>query len=261
MLAAQHMAFLKAVIPPDGKSPFVVTAYSYPAGQTVDFQVDFKYAAPNEVNWRERVVCPVTGLNNRMRATIHLFDIEMNAYPESSIYLTEQVTQTFRYFSSNYRNTIGSEYLGDSIPLGEVNLSGVRNENLCSLTFSSESFDAIVSLDVMEHIPAYSDAFRECYRCLRPGGKLMWSAPFLAGSEENVIRARLGEDGEIQHILEPEYHGDPLTQGGVLCFTHFGWKVLDELKSAGFTDAYAIPYQSVKFGYLGPETFLFFAVK
>lgn len=259
--AAQHVEYLRALTPSDGHSPFAVTAYSYPAGQTVEFLVDFKYSQPGEVNWRERVVCPVTGLNNRMRATVHLFDIEMDVYPDMVVYLTEQVTPTFRYFSQKFRHAIGSEFLGNTVPLGQMNRDGVKNEDLCSLTFPSESVDAIVSLDVLEHVPQYTDAFRECHRCLRPGGKLMWSAPFLPGSQKNVIRARIGEGGVIQHILEPEYHGDPMTPGGVLCFTHFGWEVFEELKVAGFRDAYAVPYQSAEFGYLGPETFLFFAVK
>ncbi len=89
----------------------------------------------------------------------------------------------------------------------------------------------------------------------------MWSVPFIPSSKTNSIRAKL-VDGQIQHIITPpEYHGDPLSSNGILCFQHFGWEMLDEMRLAGFRDAYAICYQSIPFGYLGCEQFMFFAVK
>lgn len=88
----------------------------------------------------------------------------------------------------------------------------------------------------------------------------MWSVPFIPSSSTNSIRAKL-IDGTIQHILPPEYHGNPLSTDGILCFQHFGWEMLKEMRQAGFRDAYAICYQSVSFGYLGGEQFMFFAIK
>ena len=45
-------------------------------------------------------------------------------------------------------------------------------------TFAPESFDAIVSLDVLEHIPSPSDMVRDLSKLLRPGGFFIVSAPF-----------------------------------------------------------------------------------
>jgi hypothetical protein len=89
----------------------------------------------------------------------------------------------------------------------------------------------------------------------------MWSVPFSLRSPTNITRAILNPDGSVRHILEPQYHGDPLTKDGVLCFTTFGWEMLDQVKTAGFRHAYAVPYQSIEFGYLGPEALMFFAEK
>ena len=50
------------------------------------------------------------------------------------------------------------------------------------------------------------------------------------------MRARVLADGGIEHLLEPEIHGDPVA-GGVLCYYHFGWDLLDALRAAGFRDA------------------------
>lgn len=259
-LNAEHMTFINAHTPKH-RRPFSILGYSYSAEKQVNFLVDYQHAGEvGPVIWRERVCCPETHFNNRMRATFHLFDVEMSPYPDLNIYVTEQVTPIFKYFEGRFQNIVGSEYLNGEVPLGKSNSDGIRNEDLCALTFKDESFDAVISLDVLEHIPNYIYAFRECARVLKPHGRLMWSVPFIPSSRTNSIRARV-VNGEIQHILAPEYHGNPLSPKGILCFQHFGWEMLDEMRSAGFSDAYAVCYQSIPFGYLGGEQFMFFAVK
>jgi len=256
----RYQSFEDSLIP-SGVDSFVVNAYSYTAEQKVPLHVDFQHAPPGKVNWRERLLDPVTGFNNRMRATFQMFDFEMGAYSDSEIYITEQVTPIYDYFASKFKNITGSEYLGENATSGEIDSRGIRHEDLISLSFSDETFDQIISLDVLEHIPDYQKAFSECYRVLKPGGRLMWSVPFIAVNAENSIRARIADDGTIEHILPAEYHGDPMSDKGVLCFQHFGWEMLDQMRECGFKDAYAMCYWSSEFGYLGGEQFLFFAEK
>ncbi len=72
---------------------------------------------------------------------------------------------------------------------------------------------------------------------MRNGGQLILTAPFLNASPTTLIRARI-EDGDVVHIEAPEYHGNPtIPREGVLCFYHFGWDLLDALRSAGFRSA------------------------
>jgi hypothetical protein len=253
-----HMDFLKDVT--SSKSEFLVKGYSYTAKKQVSFLVDYQHSDGTNVNWRERVCCPDTYFNNRMRATFHLFDIEMEAYPGSKLYITEQVTPIYTYFSEKFQNVIGSEYLGSDLSPGELNKEGIRNEDLCQLSFPDNEFDKLISLDVFEHIPEYKKGFSECARVLKPGGKMMWSVPFISSSTENSIRAEI-IDGEVNHILPPEYHGDPLSDKGALCFQHFGWEMLEQMREVGFKDAYALCYHSDEFGYLGGEQFMFIAIK
>lgn len=258
---AREAQQLERLLPPGGTAAFTVPGYSYPAGEMVEFLVDFHYSAvPGQVNWRERLVCPVTGLNNRMRACLHLFDLEMAVYADSRIYLTEQVTPTYQAFRHRHGDVVGSEYLGAGMPRGALRADGIRHEDLCDLSFADASFDAIVSLDVLEHIPDYRQALRECRRCLRQGGRMMWSVPFLPYSQASVLRATVDGQGVVTHHLPPEYHGDPLGEGQVLCYTHFGWDLLEQVKAAGFQDAYALAYRSREFGYLGDLSLMFFAV-
>ena len=47
-------------------------------------------------------------------------------------------------------------------------------------TFEPESFDAIFSLDVLEHIPSPPEMVRDLSKLLRPGGFFVVSAPFYA---------------------------------------------------------------------------------
>lgn len=234
--------------------------------RAVIFHSDLAYssAGPDGTpipNWRERVVCPVCHLNNRMRAAIHFFKLFCRPTADSTLYLTEQTTPLFAWFKEHFRNTLGSEYLGSSVPAGWCTPDGVRNESLTGLSFPAASFDFILSFDVFEHIPDYRAAFKECLRCLKPGGALVFSVPFNLGSEQDIIRAEVTRDGTVVHRLPPEYHGDPLNTAGCLCFRHFGWSLLEDLHRLGYRDAGAFLYWSSELGYLGGDQVLFMATK
>jgi hypothetical protein len=240
---------------------FEVAGFSYPAGEKVNFLADFAYSSGGNVNWRERLVCPKTGLNNRLRASVHLMDSELGVIPQESVYITEQVTALYNFLAVKHPGLIGSEYLGDSIARGAFDSRGVRNEDLTRLSFSNESFDAILSFDCFEHMPDFASGMKEVARVVKPGGRLMWSVPFRSDLERNLRRATLEANGSIIHHEPPEYHGDPINSDGCLCFTHFGWEMLEQVKNAGFKQAYALAYWSDIFGYLGGEQFIFVAQK
>lgn len=249
-----------------GPDSFLTPGRCYVCQETVDFYSDFQYAFRDEQgrpmpNWRERLVCPLCRLNNRMRASIHIFEQLCGPNAESAIYLTEQTTPVYAWFQEHYPLSTGSEYLGEAVPFGTTNERGIRNESVTRLTFADSCFDFIVSFDVFEHVPEYEKALRECLRCLKPGGTLLFSVPFDLGSEAHIVRARITPDASIEHLLPPEYHGDPLSTAGCLCFYHFGWELLPQLRAIGFATAEACLYWSREFGYLGGEQILFLARK
>ena len=80
-------------------------------------------------------------------------------------------------------------------------------------------------------------------------------------SAESQVRARVLPDGSIEHLMEPQYHGDPVSDAGCLCFQDFGWELLDQLRASGFRSAEMILYWSQAFGYYGVEQMMIVARK
>lgn len=243
---------------------FTVPGYCFMCSKNTNFHVDFNYAqeVDGEVipNWRERLECPHCKLNNRLRASVQIFERECQPKTMDKIYITEQVTSFYKWLRRRYASVIGSEFLGESVALGKTSWRGIRNEDLTRLTFKDNAFDHILSFDVFEHVPNYQEALRECLRCLRPGGKLLFSVPFVKESRENIIRARMNSDNTVTHLLPPEYHGNPLGEG-CLCFYHFGWTLLDEIRGLGFEEVSALLYWSRGLGYIGGDQLMFVAHK
>jgi len=241
---------------------FVVPGYCFVCSQPVSFLADYAYGFKNAdgqtiPNWRECLICPGCRLNNRMRAAIHLFHELCRPQSDCSLYITEQTTPMYKWLNGAFANVIGSEFLGsDGFP-GSKNTKGIRHEDLTRLSFTYEQFDFVLSFDVFEHIPNYRKAFSECRRVLKKGGALFFTIPFDRHSARNIIRAEILPDGTTNHLMPPEYHGDPLQESGCLCFRHFGWECLDELKNEGFSEAACYFYWSREYGYLGGEQLLF----
>lgn len=242
------------------KEAFTISGFSYPATQNVDFVVDYQYSNDTQINWRERVVCPITKLNNRLRCCIHLMDIELGMYPSSPVFISEKLTPLYSFLEKKYTNMVGSEYMGESFVPGSL-VKGVRHEDMTDLSFSDEQFKYYLSFECLEHIPKYQKVIPEIFRTLQEGGTFFGSFPFDRNKHEHTVKAEIGSAGEIIYHSTPEYHGDPVNGKGILCYTIFGWQIIEDFLSAGFKDAYAIFTWSDIFGYLGDEQVFFVAKK
>src|SRR5208283_2406497 len=121
---------------------------------------------------------------------------------------------------SGLNNYSMSEYF-DDVPVGTLGPNGVRCEDLTRLTYADESFDVVVSQDVMEHVPDPARAFREISRVLRPGGSHFFTVPQNPSLKKSVTRAHLDPNG-VEYLLPPEFRGDAIRAQGALVFTDFG---------------------------------------
>jgi Methyltransferase domain len=245
-------------------TPSRIPGHCFVCGQSTSFAVDSSVCSEWEGRpvpwWTNTLSCQGCKLVARMRATLHLFEERIAPTPDAEIYITEQTTLLYRQFLKRHPRLVGSEYLVDSTPRGATDPSGIRCEDLTSLTFTDARFDYLLSFEVLEHVPDYKAALRECARVLKVGGKLICTVPF-HGDSRHTTRARVAPDGTIEHLLPAEYHGDPVNAGGVLCFRYFGVELLDDLKEAGFGDAFAWLYWSAELGYLGEDRVMFVAIR
>lgn len=250
----------------DGRKAIHTCGYCFICNAQKDFYTAWDYALTAadgqlQPNWREWMNCPGCGFNNRTRASMHLFHLLCAPEKNSRIYLTEQSTPLYAWCREQYPDLVGSEFLDTQLKSGQIDSAGIRHENLTSLSFQDEAFEYIISFDVFEHIPDYIQAFKECFRTLAPGGVLFFTVPFDVQSNEHIVRAQVDKNGEIRHNLPPEYHGDPLSSEGCLCYYHFGWEMLEQLRDMGFADVAAYTYWSGYYAYFGVEQILFYARK
>jgi glycosyltransferase involved in cell wall biosynthesis len=257
----------QALLPSDGSEGFRTSGFCCVCGTHTHFLTSFMYSTGNTPdgrpmpNWREHLQCEHCGLVNRMRAALNVMHIYAPPEPDSQIYITERLTKTYQWLAVRYPKLQGSEYFGPSHQPGSI-VDGIRHEDVMSLSFVEDSFDRVLSFDVLEHVPDPYRAFCELYRVLKPGGVLIFSVPFSPDSATDIVRATLEDGGAITHLMPAEYHGNPVDpEGGALCFRYFGWEMLCKLKSCGFFCSRALALWSEKQGYLGIEQYIFIAKK
>lgn len=215
--------------------------------------------------WTETAACETCSLNSRMRALVEFLKTRADLKQVKKVYIAEQVTPLFQIFKKLFPSLTGSEFMGDEYKSGETvmqwrKFSRIRHEDLTALSFEANEFDLAMTLDVFEHIPNYRKSFSEIARVLTPGGHLIFTIPFFYDLEKTRVRAAVGPEGIIHH-LPPEIHGNPVAEGGSLCFQNFGWDILTDLRHAGFSDAMASMYWGPWQGHLGFPFFVFSARK
>lgn len=165
------------------------------------------------------------------RALCHVFD-KFSFSENTIIYELSAHGSFYNYLKNQYKNLTTSDYL-DSVPFGTMR-EGRLIQNVEKLSFFSESFDVVTSTEVFEHVANDFRGYLEVYRVLKPGAKFIFTVP-LDFTRETITRAYLKEDGTLEHILPPEYHGDYVRKG-ILAFRNYGIDIHDILKKVGFQD-------------------------
>jgi len=255
----------QALLPTASSDGFRTSGFCCVCGTHTRFLTSLMYSTGNTPdgkpmpNWREHMQCEHCGLVNRMRAALNFLHTYAPPEKDSWIYVTERLTRTYQWLAERYPMLQGSEYFGPSHQPGSI-VDGIRHEDVMNLSFAENSFDRVLSFDVLEHVPDPDRAFSELFRVLKPGGVLIFSVPFSSDSAVDIVRAALEKDGTITHHMSAEYHGNPIDpEGGALCFRYFGWEVLDKLRAVGFGKVRCLAYWSEEQGYLGREQYIFVA--
>jgi SAM-dependent methyltransferase len=96
------------------------------------------------------------------------------------------------------------ELVGEDVH--RVDLSGTR------LPFGDAEFDAVLVVDMLEHVEDEAGFARELARVTRPGGRLVVNTPHLKRTRLRRLRHALGQTDEKHGHLRPGYTPDGLRE-------------------------------------------------
>jgi len=156
------------------------------------------------------------------------------------IYNTECNGPVHNVFKTYFKNYVCSEFMTSSTSPGHI-LNGVRHEDLQKLSFDDNSFDIVLSSEVFEHIPNPYKAHKEVFRVLKPGGKHVFTVPFVEDGYDDATFAEINDYGKIQYhndkkygLIGPLYHGDPVHKNGILVYKIFSKNMFNKLCKIGY---------------------------
>jgi 2-polyprenyl-3-methyl-5-hydroxy-6-metoxy-1,4-benzoquinol methylase len=172
---------------------------------------------------------PVDGIDKHLS----IYDTQPPFFYKTCAYPIPDYFQNIRWidlYLSSFKPTL---------PLGEKIAPGVLNQSLEQLTFSDESFDILITSDVMEHVRLDFSAHREILRVLKPGGIYLFTVPNFRDRRETLVRVLVhdpDDPSKDEFLTEPEYHGDANSEEGTgaLSYRSYGTEIDEILNKAGF---------------------------
>jgi len=225
-------------------------------------------------NFREHVVCVKCGSTNRQRqlACVLLSEIAGNAnelrtfanikdIPKETVIWNTETTRALHEKLALHlgKNYISSEYIDLSLKSGEM-WNGTLHVDMEETHFKDDTFDVILSSDVLEHVQRPLEALKETYRILKPGGFHIFTVSFYHHRFTNEKRAVVDDEGVVKYLRKPWYHHDPMRSEGALCYTVFAPELLCELEEIGFEARLCILYSPLH-GMLGNNGIVIVAKK
>jgi SAM-dependent methyltransferase len=176
--------------------------------------------------FRDQFICPVCNSIPRERALMIVID---RLYPNWRRLSVHESSPSTRGVSPKMQRECGaytdSQYdIGTPFGTNHPEL-GYRSENLEAQTFADELFDIVITQDVFEHLFHPDLAIREIARTLRMGGAHICTVPIVRKTWPSRRRAAIAADGSILHLLDPEYHGNPIDPKGSLVTVDWGYDI------------------------------------
>ena len=154
----------------------------------------------------------------RVRHMLHVLQTQFPRFRELTIFESSPSGASFGKFRAECKGYIPTYYWPDVAPGSYKN--EFRCETLEALTFPDDSFDLVITQDVMEHVMNPDRAFLEIARVLKPGGAHVFTIPWYAPKTSFVRAAE--RDGNIEYFAKKDYHGNPVDGDGALVVTEWG---------------------------------------
>ncbi|MGA1977599.1 MAG: class I SAM-dependent methyltransferase [Bacteroidales bacterium] len=123
---------------------------------------------------------------------------------------------------------LGTQYFPGKPP--GVIIGNWQNQDMENQTFRDESFDIVITQDVMEHVYNPAKVFSEIARTLKKGGAHVFTVPLINKHKKTEVWAIKGENGSPIFPKEPEYHGNPIDPKGSPVTMHWGYDIIDFIK-------------------------------
>lgn len=130
-------------------------------------------------------------------------------------------------------------YLWPDVRRGQVK-DGVRCEDVTRLTFEDQSFDLIISSEVMGHVFDYQTAFKELWRVLKPGGYHVFTTPLSWPLAASTVERATEKGGRVRHHQPARFVTGGDGAPSLVC-TEFGADLLDLLAGLGYNAWLARP--------------------
>jgi hypothetical protein len=176
---------------------------------------------------RDYYICLKCGSIPRERALLSCIERYFPNWRDLHIHesspLSRGASNKLKKYCKNYLPT----HFFPDFPLGKTTPQGFRNENLENQTFPDESFDLVITQDVMEHIFNPARTFAEIRRVLKKGGAHIFSVPLVKKEKPSEVRAQKDQNNNIVYLQEPEYHSNPVSKKGSLVTMHWGYDICD----------------------------------
>ena len=126
---------------------------------------------------------------------------------------------------NNVLKYTASQYFPNQ-PLGSK-VENWLNQDLENQTFQNESFDLVITQDVMEHVYNPEKAFSEITRTLKKGGAHIFTVPLVNKHKKTEIWATKGSNGEPIFTNTPEWHSNVVDPNGSPVTMHWGFDIVD----------------------------------
>jgi SAM-dependent methyltransferase len=195
-----------------------------------DCDVSFSQTGP----WlRDQYLCTRCGSIPRHRALIKVLNDHFPRWRELRIHESSPGGASSDKIKRECRDYVASQFFAD-VPRGQFE-GGQQSEDLEVLTFPDQSFDLVITQDVLEHVLRPAKGFAEIARTLKPGGAHVYTVPYWRG-KKTVVRAEPNGNGGVTHLMKPDYHGNPIDRAGSLVITEWGDELCDFVfRSSGMT--------------------------
>lgn len=140
-------------------------------------------------------------------------------------------------------------------------VDGFRNENLENQTFGDESFDLVITQDVMEHVYHPERVFSEIARTLAKDGAHIFTVPIINKHAKTQVWATLNPDGTPNFLHAPEYHGNPVPPYGSPVTMHWGFDIVNFIRASSGLDTKIISIYDKNLGIMGEYNEVFITYK